>query len=58
MSTDQVATAAFQALEVPIADHAGYFLLRPTIAAYLSHLHRTGVADLEFASGAALWRRV
>jgi glyoxylase-like metal-dependent hydrolase (beta-lactamase superfamily II) len=58
MAADQVTTVLFRALDVPIADYAGYYLLRPTISAYLSHLQRTGVANLEIANGAALWRLV
>jgi glyoxylase-like metal-dependent hydrolase (beta-lactamase superfamily II) len=56
-SADDVAAIVFRTLDVPIVDHAGYFLLRPTISAYLSHLHRSGLAHLEISNGAALWRR-
>jgi glyoxylase-like metal-dependent hydrolase (beta-lactamase superfamily II) len=57
VSADDVAATVFRRLDVPIADHAGYYLLRPTIAAYLAHLQRTGAAELYIDRGAALWRR-
>lgn len=58
LSGDAVAAAVYRKLDVPMKDHAGYFLLRPTISAYLSHLHRQGEVELDIEGGAALWRRV
>jgi glyoxylase-like metal-dependent hydrolase (beta-lactamase superfamily II) len=58
ISGDAVAATVFRELEVPINDHAGYYLLRPTISAYLAHLHRMKAIELEIEGGAALWRRV
>jgi glyoxylase-like metal-dependent hydrolase (beta-lactamase superfamily II) len=55
MTGDAVAAAVFRRLDVPMRDHAGYFLLRPTISAYLAHLHRQGTVELNIDGGAALW---
>ena len=57
-SGDDVAASVFRRLDVPINDHGGYFLLRPTISAYLAHLHRSGEVDLDIRLGAAMWHRV
>jgi glyoxylase-like metal-dependent hydrolase (beta-lactamase superfamily II) len=54
---DTVAAIAFRTLDVPIHDHAGYYLLRPTISAYLAHLHRLRAVELQIEDGTALWRR-
>jgi hypothetical protein len=48
--------SVFTALDVPVADPQGYYLLRPTIAAYLAHLERRGDVLLEVANRQALWR--
>ncbi|MEJ7838192.1 MAG: MBL fold metallo-hydrolase [Thermomicrobiales bacterium] len=54
---DALAARVFSVLDVPINDHAGYFLLRPTVAAYLTHLHRLGIAHLDIVEGGAIWSR-
>jgi glyoxylase-like metal-dependent hydrolase (beta-lactamase superfamily II) len=56
-SAEAVAAATFTRLDVPIGDHAAYYLLRPTIAAYLSHLHRAGAARMDIEGGFPMWRR-
>lgn len=55
--TDQLCAELFEALDVPVNDDQGYYLLRPTIAAYLSHLQRLGEVEHEVAGRAAVWRR-
>ena len=57
-TTDQLCTDLFTALDVPVNDEQGYYLLRPTVAAYLAHLQREGVVVHEIVERAALWRRV
>jgi len=57
-STDQICAELFVALDVPVLDDQGYYLLRPTVAAYLSHLQRTGDVAHEIANRGAVWRRV
>nr|MBA2246617.1 hypothetical protein [Chloroflexia bacterium] len=35
-SSDEVCAELFQRMEVPVSDAQGYYLLRPTVLAYLS----------------------
>lgn len=56
-SADQVCVDLFRALDVPVADDGGYFLLRPTVSAYLSHLQRVGEVTTEIADKGIVWRR-
>ena len=46
-STDEVCTLVFATLDVPVSDGKVYFLLRPTIGAYLAHLDRIGKVEIE-----------
>ena len=57
LSTDDVAQRLFAALDVPVADASAYYLLRPTVAAYLSHLEREGVIEHVVDARASLWRQ-
>ncbi len=54
---DDVAASVFSTLDVPVGDAQAYFLLRPTISAYLAHMERTGLIKLDVVDGSALWRR-
>lgn len=56
-SADQVCVDLFRALDVPVTDDGGYFLLRPTVSAYLSHLQRVGEVTTEIADKGIVWRR-
>ncbi|HEV2072243.1 MAG TPA: MBL fold metallo-hydrolase [Thermomicrobiales bacterium] len=56
-STDQICVDLFTALDVPVGDDGGYFLLRPTVAAYLSHLQRVNQVCTEVANKGVVWRR-
>jgi glyoxylase-like metal-dependent hydrolase (beta-lactamase superfamily II) len=56
-SADDVCTAVFSDLDVPVTDAQGYYLLRPTMNAYLAHLERQGAVRLEIDQHRALWRR-
>lgn len=56
-SADDACKQAFNALDVPVLDDGAYFLLRPTISAYLSHLERVGEITTEVAGKSVLWRR-
>lgn len=58
MSGDDLAAALFQRLDVPVLDAQSYYLLRPTISAYLAHLERQGLLQFTVESGRALWSRV
>lgn len=55
-SADDVCARLFGAMEVPVSDAQGYYLLRPTVLAYLSHLERTGVIEHVIEERAAVWR--
>jgi glyoxylase-like metal-dependent hydrolase (beta-lactamase superfamily II) len=61
LETPKTADAAcqdlFKALDVPVVDEGGYFLLRPTVSAYLSHLHRVGDIVTEVNDKTVVWRR-
>jgi glyoxylase-like metal-dependent hydrolase (beta-lactamase superfamily II) len=57
MSGDEVCASVFNSLEVPVNDAQGYFLLRPTISAYLAHLERLGEIALEISAKRARWLR-
>ncbi|HVL23124.1 MAG TPA: MBL fold metallo-hydrolase [Thermomicrobiales bacterium] len=57
MSTDRICAELFAALDVPVLDDQGYYLLRPTVAAYLSHLQRVGEVTHEIIDRAGVWRR-
>lgn len=56
-SGDQVASTVFNALGISINTPQAYYLLRPTIGAYLAHLERLGEADQTLVDGSLLWRR-
>lgn len=56
-SSDDVCAELFQRMEVPVSDAQGYYLLRPTVLAYLSHLERAGVVELLIERKGAVWRR-
>ncbi len=56
-SSDEVCAELFQRMEVPVSDAQGYYLLRPTVLAYLSHLERLGMTELLIERKAAVWRR-
>jgi len=54
---DQVCLELFEALDVPVSDDGSYFLLRPTVSAYLSHLQRVGQVATEVSGKSVVWRR-
>jgi len=57
MTADQVSDAVFQRLDVPIGDEGAYYLLRPTVSAYLSHLQRVEAISSEIQGKSVFWRR-
>lgn len=54
-NTDTLCTRLFDRLDIAIADDPAYFLMRPTIAAYLNHLVRVGKARHDIVNGAERW---
>lgn len=55
--SDSVCTSLLLAMDVPVNKAQGYYLLRPTVMAYLSHLQRTGAIGYEVDGARMLWRR-
>ncbi|MGN6484027.1 MAG: hypothetical protein ACTHMX_06450, partial [Thermomicrobiales bacterium] len=56
-STDALAQRLFTVLDVPVADASAYYLLKPTVSAYLTHLERQGVIQHLVEDRGAFWRR-
>jgi glyoxylase-like metal-dependent hydrolase (beta-lactamase superfamily II) len=54
-NTDTLCTRLFECLRIVIADDPAYFLMRPTIAAYLNHLVRAGKVRHTIKDGAERW---
>jgi glyoxylase-like metal-dependent hydrolase (beta-lactamase superfamily II) len=42
--------------EAPVVDAPSFYLLQPTVFAFLSHLHRAGAMTHEIRDGRSLWR--
>lgn len=55
-STDGLARKLFTALDVPVNDASGFYLLKPTVAAYLAHLERLGAIEHMIEHRGAFWR--
>lgn len=58
LTLEQVAEIVFERMGVPMAGHISYYLLRPTIAAYLTHLEGLGEVEHVMAGRVAKWRPV
>jgi glyoxylase-like metal-dependent hydrolase (beta-lactamase superfamily II) len=58
LTADALAESLFTALDVPVNDASGYFLLRPTVSAYLSHLARTGTIFSFVGGKSIVWQRL
>lgn len=58
LGSDDVCASLFQTMEVPVNKAQGYYLLRPTVMAYLSHLERQKQIRYEFAGERLVWVRV
>ena len=56
-TTEELLTAVFQRFDAPITDAAAFFLLQPTIYAFLSHLERQGAVSHSVEDRRSLWRR-
>jgi len=55
-SADAVMTHVLTKFEAAVTDAPSYFLLQPTMYAFLSHLHRSGELLHEVKDGKSLWR--
>ncbi|MDQ4044570.1 MAG: MBL fold metallo-hydrolase [Chloroflexota bacterium] len=55
LTLEQLAQAVFERLNVPITSHVSYYLLRPTIGAYLTHLEALGEVHHVVDGQSAKW---
>jgi glyoxylase-like metal-dependent hydrolase (beta-lactamase superfamily II) len=56
-TSDEVCAELFSRLDVPVEDEQAYYLLRPTISAYLTHLQRGGQVSVTTTNRQVLWQR-
>lgn len=57
-SADAILEGMLRRFDAPVADAPSYYLLQPTVFAFLSHLHRSGEIRHEIRDGRSLWTRV
>lgn len=57
LSLEQLAEVVFERMDVPMLGHISYYLLRPTIGAYLSYLEGAGETEHVMDGKVARWRR-
>ena len=55
---DSIMSRTLQAMGAQVSDAPGYYLLQPTIAAFLAHLERVGEVRHEVLGNTAIWVRV
>ncbi len=55
MLADEVFRDLFQRMQVPVADPQAYYLLRPTVNAYLAHLERIGELRIDVQDASVVW---
>lgn len=58
MGLEEVANSVFERMEVPMMGHVSFYLLRPTIAAYLSYMEDQGAVEHFMDGKVAKWRSV
>ncbi len=56
-SANDLMARVLQSYDAPVNDHAAYFLLHPTIFAFLSYLHTQGALDSAVEGYQTLWWR-
>jgi glyoxylase-like metal-dependent hydrolase (beta-lactamase superfamily II) len=56
-SAEAILEGILQRFEAPVADGPSFYLLQPTVFAFLSHLHRCGEIGHEIRDGRSLWTR-
>lgn len=55
LGLDDICAATFSTLKVPVTDPQGFYLLRPTMLAYLAHLERSGDIRHDVRDYRAVW---
>jgi glyoxylase-like metal-dependent hydrolase (beta-lactamase superfamily II) len=58
MSADAILHGILERFDAPVADAPSYYLLQPTVFAFLSHLHREQQITHEVSERRSLWRRL
>lgn len=58
LTLEQVSEIVFERMAVPMAGHVSFYLLRPTIAAYLTHLEGLGEVEHVMDGRVAKWQPV
>jgi glyoxylase-like metal-dependent hydrolase (beta-lactamase superfamily II) len=56
-AADDIGAELFRRLDAPVDDEQAYYLLRPTVSAYLSHLQRIGAIQVQTSGKQVLWQR-
>jgi glyoxylase-like metal-dependent hydrolase (beta-lactamase superfamily II) len=56
-SAEAILEGILRRFDAPVADAPSFYLLQPTVFAFLSHLHRTGEIGHEIHDGRSLWTR-
>jgi glyoxylase-like metal-dependent hydrolase (beta-lactamase superfamily II) len=54
---DDLCASLFERMDAHVLDDPAYYLLRPTVAAYLTHLTRIGELSHEVSSNRSRWQR-
>lgn len=55
MMADEICRSLFQRMNLTMTDPQAYYLLRPTVQAYLAHLERIGELSLEMQDASVVW---
>lgn len=55
MMADEICRSLFLRMDLTINDSQAYYLLRPTVQAYLAHLERLGELQLEMQDASVVW---
>ncbi len=56
-SAEAILEGILRRFDAPVVDAPSFYLLRPTVFAFLSHLHRSGEISHELHDGQSLWKR-
>jgi glyoxylase-like metal-dependent hydrolase (beta-lactamase superfamily II) len=56
-SAESILEGILRRFDAPVADAPSFYLLQPTVFAFLSHLHRSGEIRHEIRDGRSLWTR-
>ena len=57
LGLEQIAEIVFERMDVPMTGHVSYYLLRPTIGAYLTYLEQQGELEHIMDGSVAKWRK-